>query len=71
MRRILIILWMLCFGLLSAQTYHIGDVYTAPDGSQGIVYYLHPDGSGAQNARRLGEMMGLCVKSEESSLIKV
>lgn len=46
MRRILVILWMLCFGLLSAQTYHIGDVYTAPDGSQGIVYYLHPDGSG-------------------------
>ena len=37
---------MLCFGMLSAQTYHIGDVYTAPDGSQGIVYYLHPDGSG-------------------------
>ena len=32
--------------MLSAQTYHIGDVYTAPDGSQGIVYYLHPDGSG-------------------------
>lgn len=37
---------MLCFGMLSAQTYQIGDVYTAPDGSQGIVYYLHPDGSG-------------------------
>lgn len=46
MRRLLVILWMLCFGILSAQTYHVGDVYTAPDGSQGIVYYLHPDGSG-------------------------
>ena len=29
-----------------AQVYQIGDLYTAPDGSQGIVYYLHPDGSG-------------------------
>jgi len=42
----LVILWMLCFGMLSAQTYQVGDVYTAPDGSQGIVYYLLPDGSG-------------------------
>ncbi len=37
---------MLYCGVLSAQPYHIGDLYTAPDGSQGIVYYLHPDGSG-------------------------
>lgn len=29
-----------------AQTYKIGDLYTAPDGSQGVVFYLHPDGSG-------------------------
>ena len=29
-----------------AQSYQIGDLYTAPDGSQGIVFYLHPDGSG-------------------------
>jgi len=29
-----------------AQTYRVGDLYTAPDGSQGIVFYLHPDGSG-------------------------
>ena len=36
-----------------------------------VFFNNHPDGSGAQNARRLGEMMGLCVKPEESSLIKV
>jgi hypothetical protein len=35
-----------CCGFLSAQSYHIGDLYTAPDGSQGIVFYLHSDGSG-------------------------
>ena len=31
---------------LFGQSYQIGDLYTAPDGSQGIVFYLHPDGSG-------------------------
>ena len=31
---------------LCGQTYHIGDLYTAPDGSKGIVYFLFPDGSG-------------------------
>ena len=31
---------------LFGQSYKIGDLYTAPDGSQGIVFYLHPDGSG-------------------------
>ena len=30
---------------LFGQSYQIGDLYTAPDGSQGIVFYLHPDGS--------------------------
>ncbi|MBP5662838.1 MAG: hypothetical protein J6X16_01020 [Bacteroidales bacterium] len=29
-----------------SQAYRIGDLYTAPDGSQGIVFYLHPDNSG-------------------------
>ena len=28
------------------QVYHAGDLYTAEDGSQGIVYYVFPDGSG-------------------------
>ena len=46
MRLWLTILFLCCCGIISAQTYHIGDVYTAPDGSKGIVYYIHPDGSG-------------------------
>lgn len=33
-------------GSLWGQHYRIGDLYTAPDGSQGIIFYLHPDGSG-------------------------
>ncbi len=27
------------------QTYHVGDLYTAPDSSKGIVFYVHHDGS--------------------------
>jgi len=48
MKRKFFVLIMLCFcyGSLFPQSYRIGDLYTAPDGSQGIVYYLHPDGSG-------------------------
>ncbi|MBQ9508069.1 MAG: hypothetical protein IJR53_01430, partial [Bacteroidales bacterium] len=41
-----ILLLLCCCAWASAQGYRIGDVYTAPDGSKGIVYYLHPDGSG-------------------------
>ena len=41
-----IIMLILCVGYARSQAYHIGDLYTAPDGSQGIVFYLHPDGSG-------------------------
>lgn len=33
---------MLGFG----QAYHVGDIYTAEDGSQGIVFYVKADGSG-------------------------
>ena len=33
---------MLGFG----QVYHVGDLYTAPNGSQGIVFFVHADGSG-------------------------
>ena len=41
-------------------------------GKQTMIFFNnHPDGSGARNAMRLGEMMGLCVQPEESSLIKV
>jgi gliding motility-associated-like protein len=46
-KRIFWILLVCCCGMMAVgQTYRVGDVYTAPDGSQGIVYYLHPDGSG-------------------------
>lgn len=44
-----IILWiilLLCCYMAMPQTYNIGDLYTASDGSQGIVYYLFPDGHG-------------------------
>ena len=33
-------------GWILAQVYHVGDLFTAEDGSQGIVYYTFPDGSG-------------------------
>ena len=33
-------------GWVAAQVYHVGDLFTAEDGSQGIVFYLFPDGSG-------------------------
>ena len=46
MRKLLTILLLCWCAWVSAQNYRIGDVYTAPDGSKGIVYYLHPDGSG-------------------------
>ena len=48
MRKIYWILLLLWFSLMPAmaQVYRVGDLYTAPDGSKGIVYYLHPDGSG-------------------------
>ena len=45
-RLLIYILLQLTTGWLSAQVYHVGDLYTADDGSQGIVYYLLPDGSG-------------------------
>jgi hypothetical protein len=41
-----IVLVCCCWMTAVGQTYRVGDVYTAPDGSQGIIYYLHPDGSG-------------------------
>lgn len=42
----LLIMMVSGWGLLTAQYYHLGDIYTAPDGSQGVVFYLFPDGSG-------------------------
>lgn len=46
--------------ILSAQGYRIGDVYTAPDGSKGIVYYVNPDGSGGW-AVALTDASGPCA----------
>ncbi|MBO6080426.1 MAG: hypothetical protein J6P54_05615, partial [Bacteroidales bacterium] len=48
MKRICILLMMILssLGCLTAQSYHVGDIYTAPDGSQGVVFYLFPDGTG-------------------------
>ena len=28
------------------QAYHVGDLYVAPDGSQGVVFFVHADGGG-------------------------
>ena len=46
-KRLLIwLLILLGIGPVMGQVYQVGDLYTAPDGSQGIVFYVHPDGSG-------------------------
>ena len=41
-----IVVLILCCWSVTAQIYHIGDLYTAPDGSQGIVFYVTPEGAG-------------------------
>ena len=47
MNRIFVTLLLCCMCFWAkAQLYHIGDVFTAPDGSRGIVFYLNPDGTG-------------------------
>lgn len=47
MKKILYIVTLICITTsILGQPYQIGDVYTAPNGSQGIVFYLFPDGSG-------------------------
>lgn len=44
----LILYILLQFAILLGfgQAYHVGDLYTAEDGSQGIVFFVHADGSG-------------------------
>lgn len=37
---------LLSFGMITAQMYQVGDLYTAPDGSKGIVFFVYPDDSG-------------------------
>lgn len=47
MKKIVIVTFlMFLYGLVVAQTYHIGDLYTAQDGSQGIVFFITPEGDG-------------------------
>lgn len=41
----ILILFLLYISGSLAQTYHVGDLFTAPDGSQGVVYYIDPNGS--------------------------
>ena len=45
-KNVITIMLFCCCEMLSAQSYRIGDLYVAPDGVQGIVFYVHPDGSG-------------------------
>lgn len=43
------VLFLILLGMLTGalgQTYKVGDLYTAPDGSQGIVFYIFSDGTG-------------------------
>lgn len=46
MRKLIVILLQFAVMLGFGQVYHVGDLYTAPNGSQGIVFFVHPDGSG-------------------------
>lgn len=45
-KHILYILFQFAVLLSFGQVYHVGDLYTAEDGSQGIVFFVHADGSG-------------------------
>lgn len=56
-----------CGGILFAQSYRIGDLYTAPDGSQGVVYYVFPDGSGGW-AVELNDASVGCIWGNESDV---
>lgn len=48
MKKPLFLLLMIIIAVIGAngQVYHVGDLYTGEDGSQGIVYYVESDGSG-------------------------
>ena len=45
-KQILYILLQFAVLISFGQVYHVGDLYTAEDGSQGIVFFVHADGSG-------------------------
>lgn len=59
-----------CLRIGSAQGYQIGDLYTAPDGSQGIVFYTHPDGSGGWVVA-LYDASGACQWGTQTNLEEV
>jgi hypothetical protein len=40
------VIFLLIARILMAQMYKVGDLYTAPDGSKGIVFFVYPDNSG-------------------------
>ena len=45
MRRLMFFLtMMICYATAWGQ-YHVGDIYSAPDGSHGVVFYISPDGT--------------------------
>lgn len=67
MKKLLMILLFCCGGILFAQSYRIGDLYTAPDGSQGVVYYVFPDGSGGW-AVALNDASVGCIWGSESDV---
>ena len=48
MKRFILLLFLCSnwWTTIMAQSFHIGDLYTTPDGSQGIIYYILPDRSG-------------------------
>lgn len=37
---------VLCLGKIKGQSHNVGDLFTFPDGSQGVVFYNNPDGTG-------------------------
>ena len=57
-KQILYILLQFAVMLGFGQVYHVGDLYTAEDGSQGIVFFVRADGGG----------WAVALHDEESSL---
>jgi hypothetical protein len=53
---------------LSAQHLRVGDLFIAPDGSKGIVYYLHPDGSGGWAVALKDATASNCVWGNSSNV---
>ena len=61
----ILILMFACM-MLSGQSYRVGDLYTAPDSSKGIVYFIHPDGSGGWVVA-LNDVSSSCAWGDASS----